>query len=115
MERIGLVQVGGKDVTIVGADIEIGQQAPEFTLQNQAWENVQVLEENKGKVKVLTALPSLATGVCDLETRTFNKLATELDENIKDAIFTAFEVPAVYKGKVSVNKVGKERKVYATA
>ncbi len=83
MERVGILQLAGKDVTIVGSDIQVGEKAPEFTLHNQSWEKVNVLENTKGKVRVLTALPSLETGVCDLETRTFNKLASELDDNIK--------------------------------
>ena len=82
MERLGLLQMGGKDVTILGEDIVVGQDAPTFALQNQDWEVVDVLEATKGKVRIFTALPSLATGVCDLETRTFNKAASELDENI---------------------------------
>ncbi len=82
MERLGLLQLGGKDVTILGEDIGLGQEAPAFSLQNQDWEVVDILEYTKGKVRIFTALPSLATGVCDLETRTFNKAASELDENI---------------------------------
>ena len=82
MERFGLLQLGGVDVTIEGPDILVGQQAPEFTLQDQDWETVDVLAQTKGKVRILTALPSLSTGVCDQETRTFNQAASELDENI---------------------------------
>ena len=81
MERLGILQLGGKDVTILGEDIVVGQDAPIFSLQHQDWEVVDVLEATKGKVRIFTALPSLATGVCDLETRTFNKAASELDES----------------------------------
>lgn len=82
MERLGLLQLGGVDVTIVGPDIIVGQQAPEFTLQDQDWNSINVLAQTKGKVRILIALPSLNTGVCDRETRRFNEAASDLDENI---------------------------------
>lgn len=82
MERLGLLQLAGVDVTIVGPDIIVGQQAPEFTLQDQDWNLINVLAQTKGKVRILIALPSLNTGVCDRETRRFNEAASDLNENI---------------------------------
>lgn len=82
MERTGLLEVGGKDVVIVGPDIEVGQNAPEFTLLDQDWAFVSVLEATKGKVRIIAALPSLETGVCDTETRRFNEEAADLAEDI---------------------------------
>lgn len=82
MERTGLLELAGKDVVIVGPDIEVGQEAPDFTLLDQSWEPVQVLEVTQGKVRIFTALPSLETGVCDRETRRFNEEAAALDEDV---------------------------------
>jgi thiol peroxidase len=82
MERKGLLNVGGVDVTIVGPDIEVGQKAPEFTIQDQDWNQVEVLAATKGKVRILAAVPSLETGVCDRETRRFNQEAAELGDEI---------------------------------
>jgi len=82
MERTGLLQIAGTDVTIIGPDIMVGQEAPEFTAQDQDWTFVDVLEATKGKVRVITALPSLTTSVCDAETRRFNQEAGSLDDNI---------------------------------
>ena len=82
MERKGLLQIAGMDVTVIGPDIKVGQQAPEFTPHAQDWSFVDVLDATKGKVRIIAALPSLATSVCDMETRRFNQEAASLDENV---------------------------------
>lgn len=81
-ERFGLLRVGGSEVTVLGDDIEVGQKAPEFTAQTLDWEIIKVLETTEGKVRILAALPSIETGVCDRETRKFNEEAARLDDDI---------------------------------
>jgi len=39
----------------------------------------------------------------------------ELDDNIKDAILTSFEVPSSYAKEAALNKTNSENKVYAIA
>jgi len=82
MERSGLLQLAGKDVTIIGPDVTVGQTAPEFTAQAPDWSMVKPLEATKGKVRIIAAMPSLATGTCDAETRRFNQEASSLSEDI---------------------------------
>ncbi len=82
MERTGLLQLAGKDATIIGPDLTVGQQAPEFTAQAQDWSFIRPLEATKGKVRIIAAMPSLTTGVCDAETRRFNLEAASLSEEI---------------------------------
>ncbi|MBX3003537.1 MAG: thiol peroxidase [Anaerolineales bacterium] len=82
MERIGLLQLAGQDVTIVGPDIEVGQQAPAFTLRAKDWSVVDVLQATEGKVRIIAAVPSLSTGVCETETKRFNEEAAALDPDI---------------------------------
>jgi thiol peroxidase len=82
MERKGLMQIAGSDATVIGPDIKVGQDAPEFTAHAQDWSFVNVLEATKGKVRVITALPSLGTSVCETETRRFNQEAASLDPDI---------------------------------
>ncbi|NIV10499.1 MAG: thiol peroxidase [Aliifodinibius sp.] len=81
-ERFGLLNVGGTDVTILGEDVIVGQKAPEFRAQSLNWELIKVLDSTREKVRIIAALPSLETGVCDRETRRFNEEAAKLDENI---------------------------------
>lgn len=81
-ERFGLLKLAGKDATIVGSDLNIGDQAPEFEAMTNDWETIKVLSHSAGKVRIIAAVPSLETSVCDRETRTFNQAASDLDENV---------------------------------
>jgi thiol peroxidase len=81
-ERNGLIEVGGKNATVIGDDIEVGQTAPDFTVHALDWSIVRGLADTKGKVRIIAAVPSLDTGTCDRETRRFNQEAANLDEDI---------------------------------
>lgn len=71
----------GNPVTLVGTEIKVGDKAPEFTvLANDLSEKH--LSDYKGKVKIISLFPSIDTGVCATQTRTFNKLASELSKDI---------------------------------
>jgi thiol peroxidase len=82
-ERFGILQIGGKDVTVVGSDIQVGQRAPDFVAVMQDWSELMPLSETSGKVRVLAAVPSLETDVCDRETRRFNQEAVNLGEDVQ--------------------------------
>ena len=81
-ERFGLIQVGGKDATVIGDDIKVGQTAPDFSLHALDWSVVRGLADTKGKVRVVAAVPSLDTATCDRETRRFNQEAAGLSDDI---------------------------------
>ncbi len=81
-ERKGIFKFAGQDLTIVGPDLQAGQSAPEFSVQANDWSITQGLASTQGKVRIIGALPSLSTSVCDRETRHFNEEASALDENI---------------------------------
>ena len=81
-ERAGLIQIGGKNATIIGDDIEVGQTAPDFSLHALDWSLVHGLADTKGKVRIIAAVPSLDTDTCDRETRRFNQEAAGLDDDI---------------------------------
>ena len=64
-------------VTLVGAFVTSGTEAPDFNLvKNDLSEYT--LSENKGKYVVLNIFPSLDTGVCAMSVRRFNQMASEL-------------------------------------
>ncbi len=81
-KRKGLIQLGGKDATVVGDDIKVGQKAPDFSVFKTDWTLVKGLKETKGKVRVIAAVPSLDTDVCDRETRRFNQEAASLGKDV---------------------------------
>lgn len=80
--RNDVFKVGGKFATVIGDDVKIGQQAPEFTSAALDWSPVNPIAESKGKVAILSAVPSLDTEVCDRETRRFNEEAAKLGDDI---------------------------------
>ena len=81
-ERFGIIKIGGKDATVIGDDVKVGQTAPDFTAHALDWSLVRGLADTKGKVRIIAAVPSLDTEVCDRETRRFNTEAAALDKNI---------------------------------
>jgi len=81
-ERNDFYKIGENFVTIFGDDVKVGDAAPEFTSVVPGWAPVKPLEESKGKVIILSAVPSLETDVCDRETRRFNEEASKISDDI---------------------------------
>lgn len=80
-ERNGAVTFQGAPLTLVGDEVQVGQQAPAFTaLANDL--SPKSLAEYAGKTVILVSVPSLDTPVCDMETRRFNQEAASLSEDI---------------------------------
>lgn len=71
----------GNPMTMLGNEIKVGQNAPDFSAFGNALNKVS-LSDYAGKVVVISVFPSLDTGVCATQNRTFNKLAADLGEDI---------------------------------
>ena len=80
--RSDVFKIGENFATLLGDEVEVGDAAPAFTSVVPGWGRVNPLEESKGKVIILSAVPSLDTDVCDRETRRFNEEAAKLSEEI---------------------------------
>jgi thiol peroxidase len=107
LERTGLVKFSGKDVTIVGSDIAVGQQAPEFHAQNNTWEMLPMLAATENKVRIISAVLSMETSVCDRETRRFNEEAASLSQDIA-IIVVSTDLPFTLKrwcGSAGIDQV----------
>lgn len=76
-KRTGIITFTGNPLTLVGPEVTIGQQAPDFTLLSNDLQP-KTLADFAGKIKVISVVPSLDTGVCDAQTRWFNQDATKL-------------------------------------
>jgi len=84
MEEKRTTILSGKPVTLLGAEIRVGQNAPGFSLV-PPMERVELsltaknvsLEESNGKVRLITVVPSLDTPVCDMQTRRFEEIARD--------------------------------------
>ena len=80
--RTDVVKLGDTFATLIGDDVTVGQPAPEFTASAFDWSPVNPIAESRGKVAILSAVPSLDTSICDRETRRFNQEAAALDDDI---------------------------------
>ena len=80
-ERTGLVTFGGMPVTLVGPELKIGDDAPDVEVTDNDLKPVK-LSTFKGKVAIVSAVASLDTSVCDVETRRFNQEAGKLGDDV---------------------------------
>mgnify|MGYP006787379671 FL=1 len=68
-------------VTLIGNEVKVGDQAPDFKVLANDLSEV-TLKNSEGKIRLFSVVPSLETGVCDKQTRTFNEAAANLGENV---------------------------------
>mgnify|MGYP003090605548 FL=1 len=80
-KRTGVVTFAGNPIALLGKEVKIGDKAPAFTLLDNGL-GEKTLADYAGKVKVISVVPSLDTGVCDAQTRWFNQNVSKLGENV---------------------------------
>jgi len=81
-ERTGLVTMKGSPLTLIGNEVKVGQKAPDAKLVANDLAVVNLSSLCRGKVCIVTSVPSLDTAVCDLETRRFNEEASKLGDDV---------------------------------
>ena len=80
-KRTGVVTFAGNPIALLGKEVKVGDKAPTFTLLDNGL-GEKTLADYAGKVKVISVVPSLDTGVCDAQTRWFNQNVSKLGENV---------------------------------
>jgi len=80
-KRTGVVTFAGNPIALLGKEVKVGDKAPAFTLLDNGL-GEKTLADYTGKVKVISVVPSLDTGVCDAQTRWFNQNVSKLGENV---------------------------------
>jgi thiol peroxidase len=80
-ERVGITKFKGGPVTLLGPALKAGDRAPDFQVVDISLSPVR-LADFRGKTKIISAVPSLDTPVCDTETRRFNQEAAKLPEGV---------------------------------
>ena len=105
-ERNSVITFQGNALTLVGPELHVGDQAPDFVaLKNDLSE----LRFSKlaDRVRVICSVPSLDTPVCDAQTRRFNQEAAALADQV--AVLTvSMDLPfaqARWCGAVGVDRV----------
>ena len=80
-KRTGVVTFAGNPIALLGKEVKVGDKAPAFTLLDNGL-GEKTLADYAGKVKVISVVPSLDTGVCDAQTRWFNQNVSKLGDNV---------------------------------
>ena len=80
-ERPGIITFQGNPLTLLGNEVKVGDTAPDSETIGNDMAPVR-LSSFRGKVCIISSVPSLDTPVCDTETRKFNEEAARLGEDI---------------------------------
>ena len=80
-ERVKTVTLRGDPLTLEGNMPALGKPAPDVRLIDNDLAPY-ALSSARGKVCVISALPSLDTPTCDMETRRFNTEAASLGDDV---------------------------------
>ncbi len=105
-EHTGVITINGNPLTLVGSELKVGDPAPDFELLDNNLSTVK-LSSFRGKVTIISSVPSLDTSVCDMETRRFNEEAGNLGENVR-ILTISMDLPFAQKrwcGNAGVDRV----------
>ncbi|MFS0722914.1 thiol peroxidase [Paenibacillus sp. 1P07SE] len=80
-QRKGVATLKGNPITLLGPELKVGDPAPDFVLNKSLVDSVS-LKDYAGKVKLISVVPSIDTGVCDAQTRRFNEEASAFGDNV---------------------------------
>jgi thiol peroxidase len=102
--REGVITFGQKPVTLLGKEIKVGDKAPDFTVLKGDLTPYS-LKDAGDKVKIISVVPSLDTGVCELQTIRFNEEAAKLDDVI--VLTISVDLPFAQKRFCSAHDIDK--------
>ena len=80
-ERTRSITWRGNPLTLLGKELHPGEPAPDFEVLDNNLQPVG-LSNYRGKVCVISSVPSLDTPTCDMETRRFNDEAGKLSSDV---------------------------------
>lgn len=100
-----MVQITFKQnpVTLPGNEVKVGDQAPDFTTLSNSLEP-KSLEDFRGKVLLVSVVPSLDTGVCSDQTKRFSDEAASLGEDV-EVLTVSCDLPFAQKRWTEINGV----------
>ncbi len=102
MERTGFT-LKGNPITVLGDAIEVGQKAPSFTVLSTSLEPV-TLDQFSNKIKVIAAVPSLDTPVCETQIIRFNNEAAQLSKDVV-ILFISMDLPFAINRATCTNNI----------
>ena len=105
-EHTGIITMKGKPLTLIGKQLKEGDSAPDFEVLDNDLSPVR-FSSFRGKVCIISSVPSLDTPVCDMETRRFNEEAGSLNPDVK-IITISMDLPFAQKrwcGAAGVDRI----------
>ena len=84
-ERLGEAFEAGEQLTVLGAQLQLGEPAPSFELDFLSPEGVMHslrLGDSAGAVRLLSAVNSVDTPVCHIETKQWDNLRQDLPDQV---------------------------------
>ena len=105
-EQTGKVTMKGNPLILLGRTPKEGDKAPDFEAVDNELQPVR-FSSFRGKVSVISSVPSLDTPVCDMETRRFNEEAGRLGPDVV-ILTVSMDLPFAQKrwcGAAGVEKV----------
>lgn len=88
------ITLKGNPVEVDGEEVRVGQKAPDYCLQLNDMSDCS-LATHAGKTRIICAVPSLDTPVCDIEMKRFNEEAAKLENAV--VICASMDLPFAQK------------------
>lgn len=76
-----LVKAGSKPVALLGNQVSVGKQAPNFKAVDDKF-RVKQLSDYRGQPILVSVVPSVDTGICSMQTKRFNEEVANLPQDI---------------------------------
>ncbi len=105
VERSGIVTTKQKPLTLLGPDVRVGDPAPDFRVVDGAFQPVR-LSDFAGYAVLISAVPSLDTGVCALQTKRFNDEVATLPKDVI-VLTVSMDLPFAQKRFCEFEKVDR--------
>jgi thioredoxin-dependent peroxiredoxin len=105
-ERSGIITMKGNPLTLLGQEVQVGQPAPDFEVVANDLSPFKG-SSLQGKVVIISAVPSLDTPICNIETRWFNEEAAKLGPEV-EILTISMDLPFAQKrwcGAAGVERV----------
>jgi thioredoxin-dependent peroxiredoxin len=93
MSRSAAVTFKGTPMTLLGSELQVGDKAPQFTLHFfEGGLKTLTNQDLSGKPTIVSIVPSLDTGVCQIQTKRFNQELAALGDSV-NAITVSRDLP----------------------
>jgi thioredoxin-dependent peroxiredoxin len=97
MARTGAITFKGNPMTLLGEELKVGSNAPDFTVHYfEGGLKTISLSDIKGKPTILSVVPSLDTGICQIQTKRFNTELAAMGDKI-NALTVSRDLPFAMK------------------